>query len=279
MPLAKCLFSFSGIITELIISIAEKIGMLRYSTVAVSSRYFRVFLAFTVIFSALFLLIRKFKKVKNSLLPLVLIFAFFFTAGVSENFDLSHPSVDAYVSDNRFICMVRDGYDCAVLGTDYIKANYPVGNMLGRHNLKRIGCLFVNDGSCAGASGITTDYPTQFVAFSESKSELIETENYAENVKSVTVGGVISATAVSEKSCVIKSGREDILISCDISDQKLLEFGGKYDIIILNKQNFKDSCKEAECLLKNESSQIIVSDDAQVTVYPDLRKIYYSESF
>lgn len=279
LPLAKCLFYFSGIITKLITSIAEKIGMLRYSTLSVSSRYFRAFLAFAVIFSALFLLIGKFKKVKKSVLPIVLVFAFVFTAGISENFDLSHPSVDAHIDDDGFIALVRDGYDCAILGTDYKNASFSVGDMLGRHNLKTIGCLFVNDSSFAGAMGIINDYPTSFVAFSESKSELIKTENYAENVKSITVGGVISVTAVSEKSCVIKSGSEDILISCDISDQKLLEFGGKYDIIILNKQTYKESCKEAECLLKNESSQIIVSDDSQVTVYPDLRKIYYSESF
>lgn len=276
LPLTECLFYFSGIITKLIISIAEKIGMLRHSTVSVASRYFRVFLAFAVIASVLFLFLRKFKKVKKSVLPLVLIFAFIVTAGVSESFDLSHPSVDAYVSNENFTVLVRDGYDCAVFGTDYTRAGYSVGDMLGRHNLKEIGCLFVPDGSCAGIINV---YPTSFIAFSESKAEHIKAENYAENVKSVTVGGVISVTAVSEKSCVIKSGSEDILISCDISDQKLLEFSGKYDIIILNKQNYEESCKEAECLLKNESSQIIVSDDSQVTVYPDLRKIYYSESF
>lgn len=279
LPLAKCLFYFSGIITELIISIAEKIGMLRYSTVAVASRYFKAFLIFVVIFSVLFLFIRKFKTAQKSVLPIVLIFAFIFTAGASEYNDLSHPSVDAYVNDEGFICVVRDGYDCALLGTDYKKASSSVGDMLGRHNIKAIGCLFVTDGSCAGVSGIINDYPTSFVAFGESKSELIKAENYAENVRSITVGGVISVTAVSEKSCVIKSGSEDILISCDISDQNLLDFGGKYDIIILNKQDYKEYCKEAECLLKNDSSQIIVSDDNQITVYPDLRKIYYSESF
>lgn len=276
LPVAKCLFYFSGIITKLIISIAEKIGMLRHSTASVSSRYFRAFLAFAVIFSALFFLIRRFKAVKKSVLPIVLIFAFVVTAGVSEHFDLSHPSVDAYVSDEDFTVLVRDGYDCAVFGTDYTVAGYSVGDMLGRHNLKEIGCLFVTDGSCAG---IINDYPTSFIAFSGSKAEHIKAENYAENVKSITVGGVISVTAVSEKSCVIKSGSEDILISCDISDQKLLEFGGKYDIIILNKETYEESCKEAECLLKNESSQIIVSEDSQITFYPDLRKIYYSESF
>ncbi len=282
LPLAKCLFCFSGIITELIISIAEKIGMLRYSTASVSSRYFRAFLAFAVIATVLFLFLRKFKKVKKSVLPIVLVFAFVITACISESFDLSHPSVDAYVSDEGFICVVRDGYDCAVSVTDYKKPSISLSNMLGRHNIKAIGCLFLNgsnDDLTLGATGIINSYPTSFVAFGGRKSELIKTESYAENVKSVTVGGVISVTAVSEKSCVIKSGSDDILISCDISDQKLLEFGGKYDIIILNKQNYEDFCKEAECLLKNESSQIIVTDDSQVTVYPDVRKIYYSESF
>ena len=43
-PVAKCFFLVAGSVAKIIIFLAEKIGMLRHSTVAVTSEYFKVFL-------------------------------------------------------------------------------------------------------------------------------------------------------------------------------------------------------------------------------------------
>ena len=283
LPIAKCLFYFSGIITKSIIFIAEKIGMLRYSTVAVSSRYFKFFLIFAVVISAVLLLIlRNRKKAKIIILSAVLITSFVLTVFVNENFEFVHPSVDVSFSSNSVCVLVRDGYDSVFVGAESRNASYIAGDMLNRHNLKTIGCIYVGDTddyTFADIQNITNDYPANSFAFTGEKVPLLKSENCKENVKSITLNNAISINALSEKSIIITCGDEDIFISCDKSMQNLLEFNGKYDIIILNTDAYISYGKEAENYLKNAQSQIIILDSLQIIVYPDVRRIYYSESF
>lgn len=282
-PISKCLFYFSGIITRIIILLAEKIGMLRYSTVAVSSRYFRVFLIFAVVISAILLLIlRKRGKAKIIILSAVLITGFVFTVFVNENFEAVHPSIDISFNNNSVCALVHDGYDSVFVGAESRNASYIAGDMLNRHNLKTIGCIYVSNTdnyTFADIQNITNDYPADSFAFAGEKVPLLKTRNCKENVKSITLNNSISINALSEKSIVIKSGNEDIFISCDKSMQNLLEFNGKYDIIILSTDAFEMYGEEAEKFLKNARSQIIILDSSQIIVYPDVRRIYYSESF
>lgn len=283
IPLAKCLFYFAGIIAKMIIFIAEKIGMMRYSTVAVSSRYFKAFLIFAVVVSVILLLaLNKHRKIRNIIWSAVLITGFVCTVFVNENFELDHPSVDILFSGDSVSVLVRDGYDSVFIGTENKNANYVAGGMLNRHNLKTVGCIYIadtDDYTFAQIQNITNSYPASSFAFSGKIVPLLKNENCNENVKSVTLNGVISVTAISPKTVVIKNGSEDILISCDNSMQNLLEIGGKYDIIILNTDSYMIYGEEARLYLKNEFSEIIALGDEQITVYPDLRKIYYSESF
>ena len=282
-PISKCLFYFSGIVTRIIIFLAEKIGMLRYSTVAVSSRYFRAFLAFAVVVSAvLLLLLRNRKKAKITILSAVLITGFVFTVIVNENFEAVHPSVDISFSNNCVCALVRDGYDSVFVGAQRRSASYIAGDMLNRHNLKTIGCIYVSNTDAytfADIQNITNDYPATSFAFTGERVPLLKAEHSKENVKSITLNNAISINALSEKSIVIKSGNEDIFISCDKSMQNLLEFSGKYDIIILSTDAFNLYGEEAEKFLKNGQSQIIVLDSSQIVVYPNTKRVYYSESF
>lgn len=282
-PISKCLFYFSGIVTRIIIFLAEKIGMLRYSTVAVSSRYFRAFLAFAVVVSAiLLLLLRNRRKAKITILSAVLITGFVFTVIVNENFEAVHPSVDISFSNNCVCALVRDGYDSVFVGAQSRSASYIAGDMLNRHNLKTIGCIYVSNTDAytfADIQNITNDYPATSFAFTGERVPLLKAEHSKENVKSITLNNAISINALSEKSIVIKSGNEDIFISCDKSMQNLLEFGRKYDIIILSTDAFNLYGEEAEKFLKNGQSQIIVLDSSQIVVYPNTKRVYYSESF
>ncbi|MDE5994000.1 MAG: ComEC/Rec2 family competence protein [Oscillospiraceae bacterium] len=283
IPLAKCLFYFAGIIAKMIVFIAEKIGMMRYSTVAVSSRYFKAFLIFAVvIFAVLILALKKHRKIRNIILSAVLITGFVFTVFVNENFELSHPSVDISLSGDCVSALVRDGYDSVFIGAENKNADYVAGSMLESHNLKTIGCLYIadtDDYTFARIQNITNSYPVNSLAFAGESVPLLKNENGSQNVKSVTLNGVISVTPVSPKTVVIQNSSEDIFISCDNSMQNLLEIDRKYDIIILNTDSFKAYGEEAKQYLKDESSQIIALGDEQITVYPDVRKIYYSESF
>lgn len=283
IPLAKCLFYFAGIIAKMIIFIAEKIGMTRCSTVAVSSRYFKAFLIFAVVISAVLLLVlRKHIKIRNIILSAVLLTGFVFTVFVNENFELAHPSVDISFSGDSVSVLVRDGYDSVFIGAENKNADYVAGSMLKSHNLKTVGCIYIadtDDYTFTQIQNITNSYPAFSLAFAGEKVPLLKNENCYENVKSVTLNGVISVTPISSKTVVIKNGSQDIFISSDNSVQNLLEIDGKYDIIILNTNSFKAYGEEVKPYLKNEASQIIALGDEQITVYPDLKKFYYSESF
>ena len=283
LPIAKCLFYFSGIITKSIIFIAEKIGMLRYSTVAVSSRYFRFFLMFAVVISAVLLLIlRNRKKARLIIVSAVVITGFVFTVFVNENFEAVHPSVDISFSSNSVCALVRDGYDSVFVGAESRNAGYIAGDMLNRHNLKAIGCIYVSNTDAytfAHIQNITNDYPANSFAFAGEKVPPLKPENCRENIKSITLNNAISINALSEKSVKITCRNEDIFISCDKSMQNLLEFNGKYDIIILSIDAFNLYGEEVEKFLKNAQSQIIVLDSSQIIIYPDAKRIYYSESF
>lgn len=283
IPLSKCIFCIAGIITKAIIFIAEKIGVLNFSTVAVPSRYFKVFLAFAVVLSSvLVLLLRSQKRIRNIVVSAVLITGFVLTSFANINFELSHPSADIFADKSGICILARDGYDSVFFGTEKTNANYIAGNMLSRHNLKTIGCIYAGDTDIytyAEIKNIIDDYPSHCLAFRENADSRLKYAEYCENVKSVTVNGAISVTPLSQKTAVITDGNNDIFVSSDISCQNLLEFNRKYDIIILYTDAFNLYGEEAKRYLKNESSQIISIDSSQITVYPDAGQIYFSESF
>lgn len=283
IPLSKCIFYIAGIITKAIIFFAEKIGMLNFSTVSVRSRYFKVFLVFAVIISTvLMFLLRKRKRARNVIVSSVLIIGFALTSFANTSFELTHPSADIFADSNGICILVRDGVDSVFFGTEKTNANYIAGNMLSRHNLKTIGCIYADDTDIytfAEIKNITNDYPSRLLAFRENADSRLKCAEYHENVKAVTVNGVISVTPFSSKTAVITCGNSDIFVSSDISCQNLLENNRKYDIIILSADAFNLYGEKAEKYLKNESSQIVSVTEEQITVYPDTEKIYFSESF
>lgn len=279
---AKCLFCIAGTDAKIIIFIAEKIGMLRHSTVAVTSEYFKVFLVFAIAFSVLFFLLsEKFKKIRRVILPVALIISFVFTAVMSENFEFAHPSIDIRLGTDCAYLLVRDGYDSVFLGTKNKNVSYIAGNMLNSHNLKAIGCLYLTetDGyTYSEIKNITASYPVKSLAFKEETTKFTDGVKYTENAKSVTLNGYICVKPISAKTVIITDKSKDIFISCDKSDINLLENSDKYDIIILSTDVFKIYGEEAKQYLKDETSQIIMLANEQITVYPDIGKIYFSES-
>lgn len=282
-PLAKFLFLIAGADAKAIIFIAEKIGMLRFSTVAVTSEYFKVFLIFAIVVSLLFFLLsKKFKRIKRIFLPVALAVGFAFSAVMSENFEYAHPSVDVFFNKDCACVLVRDGYDSVFLGTENKNTVYTAGNMLQPHNLKTIGCLYLTETDCYTYSeikNITEVFPAESLAFKEEKIKFTDSVKYTENVNSVTLNGCISVEPISAKTVTVTVGSKNIFISCDNSEIKLLENGNKYDIIILSFDVFKIYGENAKQYLKNENSQIITLANEQITVYPDIGKIDCSESF
>lgn len=281
-PVAKCFFLVAGSVAKIIIFLAEKIGMLRHSTVAVTSEYFKVFLIFAIAFSVLFFLLsEKFKKIKRVILPVALIISFVFTAVMSENFEFAYPSVDVRLSEDCAYVLVRDGYDSVFIGTENKNASYIAGNMLNSHNLKAIGCLYLTetDGyTYSEIKNITESYPVKSLAFKEETIKFTDGVKYTENAKSVTLNGCICVKPMSAKTVTVTDGSKDIFISCDKTGINLLENSNKYDIIILSMNVFEIYGENAKQYLKNGNSQIIMLADEQITVYPDIGKIYFSES-
>lgn len=280
--LAKCLFFVSGSVAKIIIFLAEKIGMLRHSTVAVASEYFKAFLVFAVgIFILFFLLSKKIKNIKRVFLPIVLAMGFAFTAVMSENFEFEHPSIDVMFNKDCVCVLVRDGYDSVFIGTENKNTVYTAGNMLSIHNLKTIGCLYLTETDAQTYSeikNITETFPAESIAFKEEKIKLTDTVKYTENVNSITLNGTISVKPESSKTVTVTDGEKNIFISCDKSDINLLENGNKYDIIILSTDVFKLYGENIKQYLKNDNSQIIALAEEHITVYPDTRKICYTEN-
>lgn len=281
--LANCLFCVAGLVTKTVTFIAEKIGMQTFSTIAVPSRYFKLFLVFAFIaWAVVFLLFKKRKKIRNAVLSAVLITGFLLAVFVNMNFEFTYPSVDISASNGGVCVLVRDGYDCVFFGTERLNADYVAGSMLERHNLKAIGCLYIADTNAytfGEIKKVTDDYPVNSFAFGERAEPLLDCSKYCENLSSVTVNGRISVRALSPESAVISNGIQDIFVSADISCQKLLEIGGKYDIIILSSDAFALYGGEMKAYLKNDSSQIITLDGGDIIIYPDIGQIYHSESF
>lgn len=281
-PVAKCLFCIAGTDAKIIIFIAEKIGMLRHSTVAVTSEYFKVFLVFAIAFSMLFFLLsEKIKKIRRVILPVALIISFVFTAVMSENFEYAHPSVDVFFNKDCACVLVRDGYDSVFLGTENKNTVYTAGNMLQPHNLKTIGCLYLTETDCYTYSeikNITEVFPAESLAFKEETTKFTDSVKYTENATSVTLNGCIFVKPTSVKTVTVTDGSKDIFISCDKTGINLLENSNKYDIIILSADVFKIYGENARQYLKDKTSQIIMLANEQITVYPDIGKIIYSES-
>ena len=152
---------------------------------------------------------------------------------------------------------------------------------LNSHNLKAIGCLYLTetDGyTYSEIKNITESYPVKSLAFKEEKIKLTYEREYTENAKSVTLNGCICVKPISAKTVTVTDGSKDIFISCDKTGINLLENSNKYDIIILSMNVFEIYGENAKQYLKNGNSQIIMLADEQITVYPDIGKIYFSES-
>ncbi len=283
VTLAKALMTISGVMSNVLIFVAEKVGMLRYSTVGVSSRYFRVFLIIAFLVVSLFYATNKFFRLKRSFLVGLICVAFALTAMFSEAFEQSHISIDVAMQKESATVLVRNGYDSVLLGVKDNSSIYSVSEMLGRHNLKSIGSIYSHESNSyarADILRITSVYPTEKVLYKNKKIEELNSIPFYEYVNEINLSDDISITPITEKTCVISNCDLDILISSDISRQNLFENGKEYDIIILNMATFSAFGEEAKSHLKNSSSQIIcLSENEQVILYPNIQKIYLEENF
>lgn len=283
VPIAKFLFYLSGICTKTLVLITEKISMLRYSTIAVSSRFFRAFLVLSLAIVLIYFIVNKFKRIKPYVLITILSILFVVTVTVSETFELSHPSVDVAMNGESVCVLVRDSYDSILVGIEDNSTRYALGDILGSHNLKRIGCIFVTqtgNRTPADIMRITETYEAGAIAFKENKISQLQVKYYSENTESLTLNSKVLVTPLSPKTTVVSEDRQDIYISCEKSQENLFKNSNKYDIIILCVDAFEHCGEEAKQYLKNPSSKIIVLEEGErITIYPDIREIYYPEKF
>lgn len=271
-PIAQGIYALCGLLAKYLRTVAELIGMSRFSTISVSHRYYRYFLALMLISAAVWVWLRKRQVNLTKHICTFLAVTFVLLSLYCTSYEASTPSLDFI---GQSIVITANG-ECVVIGCPDKQHTVGVYDAMERHNVKKADCIVLTE---------QTEYTPSLLMNAEKRFRSKEAVSCGEGygaplcvqggVSEITVGGRVSVDLSNPSDCIELFCRntEMLIVNCE-SAEKVFENGKKYDIIILYGENEDAVFARASSFLKNGNSEIYRADKSgRVSVYFNLENL------
>lgn len=271
-PLAQGIYVLCGFLAKYLRTVAELIGMSRFSTISVSHRYYRYFLVLMLISAAVWVLCRKKKINLTKHICTFLAVTFALLSLYCTSYEALTPSLD-FIGQSTVI--TANG-ECVVIGCPDKQHISEVYDVMERHNVKKADQIVLTE---------QTEYTPSLLINAEKSLRSKETVSCAKGyeaplrvngkISKIKVGDCVKVYLSNPSDCIeiLCRNTEMLIVNCE-SAEKVFENGKKYDIIILYGENEDAVFEYASSFLKNGSSEIYRADKSgRVSVYFDLENL------
>ena len=234
--IAEMIFIITGAISNFLKIFTEKVGIAKWSTLAVTHKYYIYFTIFAVASIAIALLFRKHRKVLLKTVSVILSVVFILLSTYCTIYDYNTPSVDVVCRDSSPVLVINSKGESLIINLPTTKYESDLIKTLNFHNEKTVDNVLVTENTELTPSHLAHLYgeitvdntyfcytaPQLFANCSES------------NVKKLTISENIEINAENYEAYIEISatGKNLILISCQ-NAENLFEKIKDYDIIIL----------------------------------------------
>ena len=267
---ARPLFIIVGLISDLLVLVAKKIGMADWSTISVSHKYFEYFL---VVVSALVLITVILRKLNKNIVKYVVValsVVFVLITCYTTGYDYNNPSVEILFTDNKPVIMVKSRDTSMLVGTFNKKYLHDVKEILNSHNEKKPDGIIVTDDENETISQLLATYDYFDVTktyFCDESPEVFQPHSM-ENVKEMSMDKSLKIILhESEKAIEITSKNKKLLFinSEEENDFKNIK---DYDIIIIYGESASECAETIKQKNPDVTPELYVSEEnKRMTIY------------
>lgn len=252
--LSNLLFWVVNVTGTFLGTVAERIGMSKYSTISVASPIFKYFLVFAIISVLIAYFLKKYNKniLKNTSVLLSIVFALITLFSVAQ--DYNSISIHTNCSNGNLVTLINHQGETALFGCPDKNQVRKISNILTSHNAKELDNIETLSSETPMSMSIESYLFTENCRFNE------DSDKY--KVKKTEYGTEIIYENVN------------LLLINDKPCEKCFEKTTNYDIIIVYMQN-KEQDFNLEELLRDEDSILInIAEGQTVSIDCKWEKLY-----
>ena len=262
--IAEILFVVTGVISNFLKIFAEKIGLLEWSTISVTHKYYIYFVLFAVVSILIAFVFKKHRKILLKTVSVVLSVAFILLSIYCTTYNYNTPSIDVICRDSSPVLLVTSKGENLVINLPTTKYERDLIKTLNSHNEKTVDNVLVTEKTDYTPSCLLDLYSAISVDnthFCYNSPQLFENRSIS-NVKALTIGKIIKIDAENYKEYIEISVNNKKLILIDSQNaEKLFEKIKYYDIIILYGEN---TFSVKKCIKsENPDAEVFVSVDGE----------------
>ncbi len=260
---SRICFFVVGAIGELLHFVAEKIGMLDWSTISLNHRYYKYFLLLLLIGILVALILKKYKVDIIKHITVLMTVVFCIVAVYCTYYEYSTPSVEILFTSHKPVITVFSESESVLVGVQKKKYVMSIKDMLCKHNEKRLDNIIVMEKKQETPSQLIYLYEN----FGEAKTHYTDgtigvfKDNSIGFTTNLSLQKNVNIDFCDSDFIEIEMKNKSILVLDCKKTEKIYENKKEYDIILLYGKNSYDF--EIELKERFKSSQIIVSEEGK----------------
>lgn len=267
---ARPLFIIVGLISDLLVLVAKKIGMADWSTISVSHKYFEYFLVGASALVLITVILRKLNKniVKHVVVALCVVFVLI--TCYTTSYDYNNPSVEILFTDNKPVIMVKSRDTSMLVGTFNKKYLRDVKEILNSHNEKKPNGIIVTENKNETISQLLAayDYFDVTKTYFCNESPKVFRYHSMENVKEMNVGKSLKIILHESENAIEITSKNKKLLFINSEEENDFKNIKDYDIIIIHGKSASEYAETIKQKNPDVTPELYVSEEnRRMTIY------------
>lgn len=248
-PFAKLFFFISGVLGEVINTVAEKVGMAEWSTISLDHKYYEYFFVFAIICLVIGLLVSK-KKIQLTKYMTACLFVIFVVITiycVSCNYNT--PVAEIVGTDKNPVITVNYKNETVLVGTQKKKYIDDIKSLMSKYNKKKLDMLVVTE----MGSKIVQEIINIYDNFGKTKTGFTDSapgifEDVAQsNITGFSIDRTVNVYLYDKDYTVIEMNGKRLFIISSEKAENVFEKAKECDIIIKYGENDPEDNTIMQC--------------------------------
>ncbi len=255
-------FMVTGTISNFLKGFAERIGLVSWSTISLSHKYFWYFLIVALICISLAFMIKRYRKILIKTVAVILSTIFILLVTYCTAYDYNNPSVDVIFTDTTPTLIVNLKGESVLINPPSARYKNEIKRVLNSHNEKIIDNILITDNGEHIPSylmNVYSNFTVKNTMFCYNSPEFFASESQS-NIKKLTISNDVQINLNNYTKYLEITYKSKRLIVIDGKNaQNLFEKVKDYDIIILYGDNTSGVKESIES--QNTDAVILLSQE------------------